>query len=278
VAGAHFGATLGSADFHPIAGAPNYSTPILHDAGFWGTLGDVGPNGQYEAHSAVGTQAGEHLGASMTDGQEGNSDTLVTLVGAPGMTIDGHPDAGAVFDYSWDSTETDDYFGMTTLTQDSKGVPGAAADRAEFGATIAVWGNEPYSSAAIGVPGATVAGHRDAGEVITGYLPGIADPLIGVKYQLISQGMEGVEGIEQTNAHFGESVGFAARAVGLNHPLRVVLEVGIPDEHLGTSIDCGQVELFHVRGNLPVPASGDLLGAPHRASGQLYGFSFQNTF
>lgn len=189
------------------------------------------------------------------------------LIGAPGMTVAGHRNAGAVINYEYDPGETDDYNGETVLTQNSLGVPGHASTGARFGAAVAVSSGDDNYIGAIGVPGATVAGQPDAGEVIvTNFYYG--------KFSVISRATRHVPGVAEAGDEFGESLGdfTVYRTDVRNYPAK--LEVGIPGEDLEGTSNAGQVEQFTVANSTVAPSSAALIARPHPKKNNQYGASF----
>jgi hypothetical protein len=274
VAGAHFGAALGALGNYFVAGAPDETVHGKRGAGFWGSLGHpqgrFGPNPFY---SQSGTVAGEHLGTSFASGGGPGSDgsgTFISMVGAPGMTIAGHRGAGAIeldqYDVNDEADATLGWAGM--LTQNSDGIPGKAATNAHFGAAVSAGGRND-NVGAIGVPGQTVRGHKNAGAVIVIHTIAVTYK-IDATYTLLTQATPHVPGFAEGGDHFGAAVAFMDLTAANGFERRLV--VGDPDEDVGHDINTGAVELFHLTPADHLSLKGvTLVQSKHPRSGLHYG-------
>jgi hypothetical protein len=163
--------------------------------------------------------AGTRFGSAVALGKDG------LYVGAPGATVHGHQDAGAVYVFPFtpgDTTFTTEPEAI--ITQDSAGIPGTAEAGDEFGATMAT----TFSGVVIGSPGESVGKAKAAGSItfITEDIPVLA--------QAWTQDSKGVPGTAEAGDHFGAS---------LTGPFLNVL-VGVPGEDVGHLKDAGQVQYF----------------------------------
>jgi hypothetical protein len=282
VANAHLGQSLGMAGYWPSAGAPNETVNGKKGAGFWGNLAPDGSfdDTQLTRVSYSGTSADEHLGASIIfDGgpcSPSGEQQWCPMVGAPGMTVAGHHGAGAVEVYYLNSE--DNSFGtftfVKTLTQNTPGIPGAAATGAGFGTSLSLGpvsntietGPGLQTGVAIGVPDQTVAGHRGAGAVITLHSSGK-----GNLYSMIDQATAHVPGIAEAGDHFGATLSYTQRWISAKtFVLRLV--VGDPGENLGHAVNAGAVEIFPVtRASAVGSHPAKILTRPHPTSGDRYG-------
>ena len=144
-------------------------------------------------------------------------------VGAPGTTVDGVPDAGAIYHYTLaaDGTATLDQ----TLTEASPiiGLVPAAGD--EFGS---VFGQGSVDSLMVGVPKRAVDGQAQAGIVVNLTSSTGSGPVDGA--QVLSQDTPGVPGISEAGDHFGASLSNGV--------------VGVPDEDIGSIANAGMIQVF----------------------------------
>lgn len=90
------------------------------------------------------------------------------LIGAPGLTVDGQPDAGGVYVFERDQAEVEF---VTLLTQADPAVPGEAQAGAEFGSSIDSYakhddGGGNLTHVFVGAPGTDVGGADAAGGVV----------------------------------------------------------------------------------------------------------------
>ena len=174
------------------------------------------------------------------------------VVGAPGETVSGHANAGAVFyldayDYSFPyEARAQDY------TQDSTGVPGVAEAGDQFGYSLAADGislstNTPHD-VAVGAPGEDIGSAIDAGSVTV-----FADHSTGWKaIAALTQNSPGVFGTAETGDRFGHSLAMRPKSNGATAP---ELIVSAPYEDVGSTKDAGMVETFAVGSDAVTPAS-----------------------
>lgn len=165
------------------------------------------------------------------------------VVGAPGETVNGHANAGAVFyldayDYSFPYEAR-----VQAYTQDSAGVPGVAESGDQFGYSLAADGISLSTSAphhvAVGSPGEDIGSAVDAGSVTV-----FADNPTGWKAIAgISQDTAGVYGTAESGDRFGHSLAMRPVANGLTTPQLIV---SAPYEDVGSTSNAGMVETFGV--------------------------------
>lgn len=174
------------------------------------------------------------------------------VVGAPGETVNGHANAGAVFyldayDYSFPYEAT-----VQEYTQDSAGVPGVAEAGDQFGYSLAADGislstNTPHD-VAVGSPGEDIGAAKDAGSVTV-----FADLPTGWKViAALSQDTAGVAGVTETGDRFSHSLAMQPKASGLAAP---ELIVSSPYEDIGAAKDAGAVDTFVVGASAVKPAA-----------------------
>ncbi len=116
--------------------------------------------------------------------------------------------------------------GRRTLTQESRGVPGATEPEDSFGEAVAVGDidGDGFADAAVGVEFETIGSVPNAGGVVV--LRGSADGLTGVGSQAVHQGTAGVPGANEPYDRFGAAV----RLTDTNGDARADLAVGAPME------------------------------------------------
>ena len=151
-------------------------------------------------------------------------------VGAPGRTVNGLTDAGAVDHFVIDASGHPTY--VESITEASPAVHSTPHAGDRFGAVLDAhsitqtpnWGG----GVMIGTPDATVAGHADAGSISWVVAYG-AGPAVSAG-QTFSQDTAGVPGVAETGDRFGDALsGY---------------DVGVPDEDLGTIRDAGLAQFF----------------------------------
>jgi hypothetical protein len=160
------------------------------------------------------------------------------VIGAPGETVNGHPNAGAVYNYGGDRNE---------YTQDSPDVPGTAEAGDQFGYSLAADGltNDPATQhdVAVGVPGEDLGSTVDAGAVqLFASQPG------GWKANsMLTQSTQGVSGAPEEGDRFGHAVALRPDLDGKTAP---VLIASAPYEDLGSATDAGMVQTFSIHAGL----------------------------
>jgi hypothetical protein len=265
VAGARLGASLGQIANGLAVGAPDETVNGKAAAGFWGFIN--GDHGFFSyGTSFTGTQSGEHLGASIAGGGGPDTDDFVVtpMVGAPGMTVHGHANAGAVAYYEYQEDEVPGLFGPQLLTQASPGVPGKVATGDHFGADVADAGGE----GAIGVPGQTIKGHKGAGGAVIIDTDEDSPPL----YTEVSQATKHIVGHPEAGDHFGQSVGYI-ESTSDGVVTASALVIGDPGEDLGKTKNAGAVEIVHSSGSSINTRQSTMLTRPHPTANYEYGAS-----
>lgn len=171
-------------------------------------------------------------------------------IGAPGATVGGQQDAGAVVHYTIDAEL--DLSGPTVISQNSPGVPGSAETGDHFGEVLEAIGDVALPSSdeqvpptgfpsglAVGVPREDVGTKPDAGMVALVQAPGgkaMPNP------RSLTQDTAGVSGAAEAGDRFGSALDFDAAP---REPVPV-LWVGVPREDLGGTTDAGSVHRFQV--------------------------------
>jgi hypothetical protein len=151
-------------------------------------------------------------------------------IGAPGTTVQGHPNAGAVYRYSL--SPSGQVALLDTITQDSALVPGVSETGDRFGEVLAAAGG----SLIVGVPHEDIGSATDAGAVQLLRTAPSPSPEATQATPLIAawswdQNSPGAPGMAETGDRFGA-------AVSGNGP------VGVPGEDLGNRKDAGAVQGF----------------------------------
>lgn len=263
-AGDRFGsstAVLGrSNDYKSAAvGAPGEDAGTTNDVGevdsvlyLFGTF--FGGDQLREGMSSIpGTPtAGDMFGSSLlatclytpnTEGFEHVENALV--VGAPGETVNGRANAGAVF--YLDASDDIPFAPVSEYTQDSPGVPGNAEAGDEFGYSLAGDGVSTDLATehdiAVGIPGEDIGPTVDAGAVqLFSSQPGGWKP-----NDLLAQSTSGVSGAPEQGDRFGAAV---ALRPDLDDKTAPVLVVSAPYEDLGSATDAGMVQTFTINAGM----------------------------
>ncbi len=182
------------------------------------------------------SEAGDHFGASIGPGRN----VWSLWIGVPEEDIGTLVDAGAIIVLSGSGNDTTVNMPGTVgstriITQNSKGVPGAAEGHDHFGAVLsALPGTQNVDRAPIvGVPGENIGKIRDAGIVQVTYQDGT--------WTTLQQGVGGLNGAAEAYDRFGASVSVA---------VNVVL-IGVPGESLGTATSAGVIHRMTAAGAIP---------------------------
>ena len=128
-------------------------------------------------------------------------------------------------------------------TQDRPGVRGPTEEGDRFAEALAMgdfYGDE-RDDLAVGVPGDSVGGGRDAGAVNVLY--GRRSGLSAGGDQLRTQDTRGIKGVAEANDRFGQ----ALVAADVSENGRAELIVGVPGEGVGGSSDAGAVNVMYGR-------------------------------
>jgi hypothetical protein len=153
-----------------------------------------------------------------------NGDGVADLaVGVPGEDVDGIPDAGAV-NVLYGSATGITAAGDQLFTQATPGVPGAAEAGDRFGSAVATgdFNRDGYSDLAVGVPLEDLGAVQDAGAVAVLY--GSAAGLTASGSRLFSQATPGVPDA----AAAGEAFGLALAAGNFGNSTQADLAIGVP--------------------------------------------------
>lgn len=259
--GDRFGSALASADIdwdgcHDlIVGTPYEDIGTTTNAGtaqiIWGDpegLGAGRPSRQlyrstFGQPNLPGDQFGYAVDAldNVTQGGTPEPDSFALGIGAPGVDVAGHDDAGWVGFLA----ATDGGNVAMDATQNTPGVPGAAEAHDRFGSAISInylTGRLDTVDAAIGVPGEDIGSDVDAGMVTV--LREVYDEITDGTN--LHQDSSGVSGATESGDKFGRSldtvrVGTTSR-----------LAVGVPGEDIGRTANAGMVHLFDGDGSTPL--------------------------
>jgi hypothetical protein len=184
---------------------------------------------QDSAGVAGSAEAGDGFGASVAADSDGDS----LLVGVPGEDIGSLKDAGVVQTFAGGSGH---YVPHAQVSQDSKGIPGAAEAGDRFGASVAL-GKAVFCygavDAAVGAPGEDVGTAKDAGSVTLFVADGPS-----CTARSLTQGSGGLGGSVEAGDQVGAAVAVRRGPSGGHGD---VLLVGAPGEDVSTTADAGIV-------------------------------------
>ncbi|WP_203906602.1 M4 family metallopeptidase [Rhizocola hellebori] len=233
-----FGSSLASGDFNGdgrtdlAIGAAGEDVGTAVDAGsvtvLLGTASGLSGTGAQEftegAAGMPGTaESGDQFGFSLAAGDVTGDLKADLVVGAPGETVGGNANSGAIFLLRGSAS------GPTTVNsqaidESSTIVPGEAST-SRFGYSVAVGDQDGDGRAEVvaGAPNKNVGGQDQAGAVTI--LPGSVSGLVGVGTTW-SQGTNGVPDTAEANDHFGAAVLMAR----IRFQSRSDLVAGAPDE------------------------------------------------
>lgn len=153
------------------------------------------------------------------------------------------------------------------ISQATKGVPGSPTAGNQFGYSVSAFdGHEPML--AVGMPGAGVKGHSDAGEILLRRGDKASSP-----WQVINRDLKGVAGTATRNDRFGTTVTLAGRGYP-GAATDFTMYAGVPNDSVAGHVDAGRVQIFNGRGSKAVLTKSQFLtesggAAAHRQ----YGFS-----
>ena len=172
--------------------------------------------------------ATDEYGTAVSVGRSMRNGRSVTdlWIGAPGRTVNGVADAGAVDHYTLSPSGTATF--VESLTESSPVIGGRPVTNERFGAVI----DADADAVLVGLPAATVNGQANAGAAVWLVVGGSTDAV--TQSQTLTQDSPGVPGAAEVGDRFGASV--VANAD--------VIAVGVPDEDLGTIVNAGLVQTF----------------------------------
>jgi hypothetical protein len=263
-----FGSSLAAGDFTGVGrtylamGAAGEDVGGATDAGsvtvLLGTASGLSGTGAQEytegAAGMLGTaESGDQFGFSLGAGDVNGDGKADVVVGAPGETVGGNANSGAIFLLRGSAA------GLTTIDsqvidESSAMVPGDAGT-SKFGYSVAVGDQDADGRAevVVGAPNKNVGGQDQAGAVTV--LPGSASGLVGVGTTW-SQGTNGIQDTAEANDHFGAAVLMAR----IRFQSRLDIVAGAPDETT-TFAEQGLVHfLTHTTTGNQTVSSGNLVG------------------
>ncbi len=244
-----------------------------------------GLSGTYAQHFTLSTAgvpgspaAGDRLGTALAAASFDGTGSQDLAVGAPGRAIGGARDAGEVIVLkaeSWGLAGS----GSQHWSLDTVGINGRAQAGDAFGSALAAnaWGADGRGDLAVGVPGADVGGHRNAGaiNVIQGAAGGLSSDF---DFRLHEDSTD-IPGSASGGERFGSVLGVGDVA----GDVREDLLVGVPDEKVGGRAAAGAVYAIPTFSDAPggygtmllrrgrglpgVPREGDRFGASVAAGG-----------
>ena len=147
-------------------------------------------------------------------------------IGAPGRTVHGLADAGAIDHYQLSVSGAVTF--VESITQASPVVHDHPQAGNRFGSVLAGDGN----SLVAGTPRESVAGQAGAGAVTMLTAGGSTTPAV-TSGQTFTQDSPGVPGASEAGDRFGASVAIFG-----------YVAVGVPGEDIGSTVDAGMVQLF----------------------------------
>lgn len=251
--GDHFGWALASADLdwdgcHDlVVGTPFEDLGAATNGGMvqviWGDPGGLGagkPSRQiYRSTFGEPILPGDQFGYAVdalddvTQGGTPEPDAYALGIGAPGVDVAGHDDAGWVGFLA----ATDGGNVAMHATQNTPGVPGGAEDHDRFGSAVSVnylTGSLDVVDAAVGAPGEDIGSDVDAGMVTV--LTDVYDEI--TQGTNLHQDSGGVSGSTESGDKFGRTLD-TVRVGSLSR-----LAIGVPGEDIGRKSNAGMVHLF----------------------------------
>lgn len=205
--------------------------------------------------------AGERFGQAVAAGS-------YLSIGAPGETVNGQANAGAVFHARWSFNEWE----YLVITQDfaygGENVPGAAEAGDEFGRTLLDLAGHLW----VGVPGEDIGDQVNAGMVnhfiarMAGEVD-IAEGLTQGSHDPVAR--RPVADTAEAGDRFGASMTAYWHDI-VNHPW---VYVGAPGEDIAGAVDAGMVNSLYSRGNQDVPVFTDATLGGTNERGDKFGAS-----
>jgi FG-GAP repeat len=221
-----------------VVGAPGEDVGAVQDAGAVNVLsGTAGGLANGSLATQGNPETGDLFGFAVTTGDFDEPAGDDVVAGAPGETVNGRSDAGAVSVFNGPPN------GLASerlLFQGSSGIPGAAETGDGFGAAVAPTDTNGIGQwdLAIGVPGEDIGPDEDAGLVNL-----LAGSVTGP-----SGGIQVIQGNPEDFDGFGEAIagGFFLHDFDGNGFFD--LAVGAPLEKVGTLQGAGAINVFYASG------------------------------
>ncbi len=255
---ARFGAALASGDvdgdgFADLAiGAPGEDVGGLHDQPASGAVTVLyGSRGGLRMRPAVGgwtqnsigikgtAEAGDRFGEALAIGDFDGDGRGDLAIGAPGDSVSGQPNAGAV-NVIYGTPRGLHEAADELWTQDTRAIKGIAGNGHGFGAALAAGdlSRNGRDELAIGIPGGVISGQTGAGAVSVLY--GRDGGLSSVD-DLWSQDARGIKGRAEADDGFG-----SALAIGdFDGDRRGDLAIGSPHDSVGNALGAGAVNVLY---------------------------------
>ncbi len=233
----------------------------------------------------TGPQAGERFGTALAAGDFDGDGFADLAVGAPGETVGGASDAGALFVFAGSSQGLTQ--AATRWTQDTTGIADATEDGDRFGTSLAAGrvGRGARDDLVIGVPREDVGRRQDTGVVHVLY--GAAQGFSTRTDQRFSLDDFGAAtrtgaGDDALSSDTGDRFGSAVAIATQHSSDRPIVVAGAPYDddpsELGTRTDTGSVALLLGDDGAPVePAGGQSPGLFGSADDYLAGERFGST-
>lgn len=187
---------------------------------------------------------GDHFGATLASGDFDGDGFADLAIGAPGETLDGNANAGAV-NILYGSAG-----GITTqrnqlLKQGVDNLPGLSEKGDTFGAALATadFNHDGFADLAIGIPGENVGTVSNAGAVTILY--GSANGLSTSNTQRWKQGSDGLSG----GAEVGDRFGAVLTTGDFDGNGYQDLAIGAPTESVGSAQKAGAVSVVYGSAN-----------------------------
>lgn len=265
-----------------LIGVPLEDIGNLTDAGmahemFIDSMGVDFLNYHQDTSGVQGTaEPGDDMGRSVAWGDFDNDGNWDAAIGAPGESVLGNNNAGAVNVIMGDNDGILDPGDDQIWDQSSLFIEGSPSTDEQFGWVLAVgdFDDDGRSDLAIGVPGDDVDGVDKAGSVNVIY--GGGDGLGATGDQIWNQNTDGIGGGAEPDDQFG----YALEVGDFNGDGVDDLAIGIPFEDIGDEENAGAVQIIYGEDDEGLVATGSLfisqaesgfLGASE--AGDLFGFS-----
>jgi len=243
--GGHFGQVVQGYPGGVVIGAPDDTVDGRAGAGsiFVATQDHYGylDRAKYWTQDSPGVpgkaEANDHFGAALY------ASPNAVIVGVPGEDIGSLKDAGSVQMFV-------DGAPAQSITQDTKGVPGAVEAGDRFGASVTVgqWLlTQEGFDVAIGAPGEDVGTVKDAGSVTLLTLTGANLQTIDAA-KALTQGTGGLGGKIEAGDQVGAALAIIGGDTSAEEDMVDTLVVGVPGEDISGSVDCGLITEYNRSG------------------------------